>query len=343
MVLVLCLIVLGAALWLGRDNADTDAAPTTLAAPASTDAPGTTVRTTTTSTATTTSSTPPPPAVEVGFDVEATPLGDLTRTWTIEDDGLHATLVFTNNTGAPTSGRHYEAVPKSLAPTASLITSDPPHITINEDPVIAWDLAVEPGEVTEVTYVVALSGDVTTESLQAMQTEQLADAEAFRVEMGTAPLLVVDTPDQTVTSGSLTVTGTTDPTATLFVNGDPVALNPDGTWSTNAEFAPGLTTLTFVATSRFGVQSQFDLRITFEPPVETPPSTSPPRRTAPPTGPGTTTPPTAPPPTPPPTTAPAPPPPPDAPVPTSGVTPTSSTQPGHASGSTPVTTGGATE
>ena len=88
--------------------------------------------------------------------------------------------MFENNTDAATSGRHYEAVPKSLAATASLITSDPPHDVVLDDPVIAWDLTIEPGATAEVTYVIALSADVTSESLEAMRAEQLADAEALR-------------------------------------------------------------------------------------------------------------------------------------------------------------------
>ena len=169
-------VLVGAALWLARDNGGTETEARAATAPESTAA-----------TTTVAPSTTLPTALDVEFDVETTPVGDLTRTWHIEDGELAATLAFVNSTGAATTGRYYEVLPKSLAATADQIVSEPPHTVYKNDPVIGWELTIEPGATAEVSYTVAVPADVSQDALEAMKVELLADAAAFVIERAIHP------------------------------------------------------------------------------------------------------------------------------------------------------------
>jgi hypothetical protein len=317
-VLVVALVVMATG---GDENSD-DAAATT--APA-----------VTTSVSSTTSTAPVPQAVR--FDSEVTAVGDVERSWEMGSDTVEATLVFTNTTDAATSGTHYEVLPTSMAPSSASISS-PTEFVVLEDVspqglmrtpepatgyvVLAWNLVVEPATTAEVNYSVAVppGTETSADTLEVWRTEQVAAAAAFAIERETPPTLTVTTPNGTVfQTQRVEITGTTDPAATLTLNGNPVTVNPDGTWIMSGDLAPGPSTLDFVAVNRYGTAASASVSVTIELPLAPTPNTSPgPTTTQATTKPGTPStgtvapPTTAPPTTAPPTTAPpttAPPPP----------------------------------
>lgn len=115
------------------------------------------------------------PATMLRFDSVQLPWGaELSRVWSAKDTGLHAELSFKNTTAAAVTGRHIEAIPKSLADSADQVHSTPLASEILQaDPVLAYDVTVEAGATTTITYdienVVANAGN-----LSAWQTEQAA-------------------------------------------------------------------------------------------------------------------------------------------------------------------------
>ena len=261
----------------GGDNEQTLSTATTVP-------PATTTATATTEAATTTTQLA---VVETAFTEETTPFGQLARTWAIEGTDLVGKLVVTNSTAADTTGRHYEVVPKSLAATADLIVSEPAHIVIENDPVIAWDLVVPAGGTTEISYRIAVGDAVTTEQLDLWITDQTTAKAAFDIERTTPPTLIVTTPNDIVIPGEEgTITGTADPTSVVAVNGVAVAVNPDGTWAHPiAGLAIGPNSFTITATNQFGTVASVPLNIIVELPVVSPPTAT----TVRPTSPGPTT------------------------------------------------------
>ena len=111
---------------------------------------------------------------DLRFPAETTPwAARMTRVWSARDGGLHGELEFTNPTGATISGRHIEAIPKSLAANAALVASTPaPDEILQADPILAYDLTIDPGATTTVRYDIA-DIDVTDARLAAWRTEQL--------------------------------------------------------------------------------------------------------------------------------------------------------------------------
>ncbi|HEY4609131.1 MAG TPA: hypothetical protein VIH06_08000 [Ilumatobacteraceae bacterium] len=296
--------------------------------------------TTTTVQATTTTAVPAPTV----FSPEPTPAGAVTRTWSVENGQLVSTLVFDNTSGADTTIRHYEVVPKSVAATADLITSDQPFTVIKNDPVIAYDLPIGAGKSMTVQYKIGVAAESTSATLEQWKSDQLTEAAAFTVERNAPPAVAFTTPDQaTVDVVDADVGGTADPTATVSVNGAAATVNPDGTWLVHVVgMVPGPNAITATATSRFGVPNTAAITVNVVlPPPDTEPAPTPTTKPKPISS--TTLPPGTPgiPPPPPPDTAPILPPPP-APISISITGPGSVTQgcfitfTAHPSGFTPV-------
>src|SRR3954470_14993097 len=230
--------------------------------------------TTTTVQATTTTAVPAPTV----FSPEPTPAGAVTRTWSVENGQLVSTLVFDNTSGADTTIRHYEVVPKSVAATADLITSDQPFTVIKNDPVIAYDLPIGAGKSMTVQYKIGVAAESTSATLEQWKSDQLTEAAAFTVERNAPPAVAFTTPDQaTVDVVDADVGGTADPTATVSVNGAAATVNPDGTWLVHVGgMVPGPNAITATATSRFGVPNTAAITVNVVlPPPDTEPAPTP--------------------------------------------------------------------
>ena len=250
-VIVLALVAAVVVAALGNDTEDASVSSTV-------------ANSTTTESATTTSAAV---ATETVFDLEPTPLGELTRTWTVTDLQLDSTLVFNNTTGAPTTGRYYEVIPKSMAVTADLITSESPHTVIKNDPVIAWDVTIPAGQSVEVKYQLPVTADVTIDTLNQWKSEQVAEATAFTAERNTPPALTIDTPSGLV-GAEADVSGTTDPGATVTLNGTQVAVNADGTWLLRVTgLGSGPNAITVIATNAYETTATQTLTINGELPA----------------------------------------------------------------------------
>ncbi len=72
-----------------------------------------------------------------------------------------------------------------------------------------------------------------------------------------SPPLNVATPQETaeISSQTLDVSGTTDPASTIFVDGEQVSVNSDGTFKKEIVVFPGKTIITIKAVNRFGKQT----------------------------------------------------------------------------------------
>lgn len=70
------------------------------------------------------------------------------------------------------------------------------------------------------------------------------------------PELIINSPkENSQNKKDITVSGKTDPNATLFINNDPVALNSDGDFNKNLTLFPGTTSITIKAINRFGKET----------------------------------------------------------------------------------------
>lgn len=200
---------------------------------------------------------------ETTFDTETTPLGDLTRTWTTDNGELTATLEFTNTTAAATTGRHYEVIPKTLAATADLITSEPAHTVIKNDPVIAWDLTIEPGATTTITYRIDVAKGTTDDDLDSWKTEQITETAAFTTERSTPPEIRLETPNgQLVGLPEVDIAGSTAPTSTVTINGQPATLDTNGRFILRiGGLTPGTNAITTTATNPYGTTNTVTINI----------------------------------------------------------------------------------
>lgn len=81
------------------------------------------------------------------------------------------------------------------------------------------------------------------------------------------PSLKISSPleNETVKSLTVSVKGTTEPDATLFVEGEAVVVNPDGSFSSEISLFPGKGTVSFIAENRFGRKTQKSLNIEVKP------------------------------------------------------------------------------
>lgn len=70
------------------------------------------------------------------------------------------------------------------------------------------------------------------------------------------PMLTVDSPKQNAeTKDEVTVSGKTDPNATVLINNEPVLPNINGEFSKNLTLFPGKTSITLKAKNRFGKET----------------------------------------------------------------------------------------
>ena len=102
-----------------------------------------------------------------------------------------------------------------------------------------------------------------------LKVEQAADLKAFTTEQTAAPKLAVLSPPngQTLLDGTVSVAGSTDPGATVTVNGTAATVNPDGMWLVQLRGLPvGPTTLTVTATGKNGVTTNTTVGVSVNPP-----------------------------------------------------------------------------
>lgn len=79
------------------------------------------------------------------------------------------------------------------------------------------------------------------------------------------PSLSIDTPKANATTkDTITVTGTTDPNATVLVNNEPVSLSTEGKFSKELSLFPGKTSITVASKNRFGKETVMERNINVE-------------------------------------------------------------------------------
>lgn len=210
-------------------------------------------------------------APTVEFSDVTSPVGTVSRTWTGEGETLVAHLVVVNRSHEAVSGRHYEVLPKSLVESAGDVESEPAHVVIEDDPVIAWDVELDPDEEATFSYTVDVGKPVSAKELETWKKDQITAESAFSQELKAPPALKITSPEnQTLAETVFTLTGTTDPTASIEVAGASPEVADDGKWSQPITgLAAGENTLEVVATSRFGVTTSALYKVTVEVPVAT--------------------------------------------------------------------------
>ncbi|MGB3410751.1 MAG: hypothetical protein WBA45_06095 [Microthrixaceae bacterium] len=218
--------------------------------------------------------------VSVEFTDTATPVGTVSRTWTVDGDALIGELVIANRTDKSVSGQHYEVVPKSLVPKASAIKSEPAHKVIKDDPVIAWDISLKPKEKAEFRYTIKVDAKSDVKQLNKWKADQLKADKEFSAERAALPRVKVISPaGLQLTENTFTLTGTTDPTSTVEIAdvkpGGRPAIKPvvgsDGRWShVISGLGLGENVLKVVATSRFGATSSVSYSVVVQLPVVPP-------------------------------------------------------------------------
>lgn len=77
-----------------------------------------------------------------------------------------------------------------------------------------------------------------------------------------SPMLTVYSPKQNAqTKDEITVSGKTDPNATILINNEPVLLNTNGEFTKNLTLFPGKTSITLKAKNRFGKETILERNI----------------------------------------------------------------------------------
>lgn len=81
------------------------------------------------------------------------------------------------------------------------------------------------------------------------------------------PTLSVYSPkeNETIKSLAVLVKGKTDPDITLFIEGEGVVVNPDGTFSSEISLFPGKSTIKFIAENRFGRKTEKRIDVVISP------------------------------------------------------------------------------
>lgn len=188
-----------------------------------------------------------PPALQVSTGPETGLAGlEATRTWTVDGTSFAAAIEVTNTVAQPVTSYHAEVIPKGVASSPSEVIFEPasPRV-LKQDPIVAWDLTLAPGEKRKLSYRATLIERVTTEELATMEVERSTGYQALlgfiRSQGGsssaTIPNLESFTPPTTSTStppgGTVvpTVTGpsTTQPNPTSTtkpVTGTPAPVVP---------------------------------------------------------------------------------------------------------------------
>lgn len=216
--------------------------------------------------------TPPPAQVpRLVFAEEATAFGTAARIWTTSGENLVGKVKLTNTGSSDASVHHVEVLPKSLVADAAAITSDPAHVVIKSDPVIAWDLTIPAGSSETVTYRFKPTKRVTKSRLGTWRDDRAKAAAAFTAESSRPPALTISEPAEGATvATTFVVAGSTDPGATVSVAGAAVTVNPDGTWSHQVA---GTTTVVVTASSPYGVTTELTRHVQFPAPTPQVPQT----------------------------------------------------------------------
>jgi hypothetical protein len=216
------------------------------------------------------------PAAVLPFDEETTDWGaKVERRWELDDGTFESELVLSNDTKAPIAGRHVEIVPKSLAKTVDELAFDPePDEVIDEDPVVAWDLRLGPGESTEITYRVEdLDGAAGLAELKAWKKDRTATIEEIMAEFEEAMKDVTVPPvnllypgaNSTVGDAAITSFGTTEADAKIVINGTPATVNPDGGFAAQISLTPGPNKISVSGTDPAGNENLVEINITYTP------------------------------------------------------------------------------
>lgn len=202
------------------------------------------------------------------------------RAITPGDRSTTVDLTFENASGDVFEGYWLEASPAAFGRTP-LASQDPNVLTIGdpETPVLAVPLALADGETATVSYTTqwtpAREGDLDTAAdgyAVALQSwiERNGDPRTPSVSMTSAA---------TTAQSAYTLTGVTEPTNSVTVDGREVDVAVDGSFSAEAELTAGTITFELAATSPLGYTVTAPASVTFDPPAPEP--TDPPQNAAP--------------------------------------------------------------
>jgi hypothetical protein len=232
--------------------------------------------------------------VSLAFATEQLDFAELDRTWTVEDGELVGTLDFTNDQNAASTGAFVEAFPKSLAATDAAIQSDPkPTAVLQADPVLSWNITLDAGATTRVTYRIDVPDDTDAARLETWQQEQrkaLDDYNASEANKSKLPTLIISQPEDGVTVNvpEIDIAGITEPGNTIsIVNVAVVTLSPDGTWAHKVSLSEGANQFTIVAGAPNGLSTEATRTVVYMPPpappttAERPPTTTTPPKSSP--------------------------------------------------------------
>ncbi len=220
-------------------------------------------------------------APELAFPATDTDIGKVTRLWTVDDGTFTGKVAVANTTDAPVSGRHVEVIPKSLATDGAQVTFAPEVAeVIAADPIVAWAVTdLGPGEKVTFTYTIDVPEDAGADDLATWKADYEAALADYLAKVGaTPPSLTVSSPADGAThdGADVNVVGTTDPGATITVDGVPTPVNPDGTWIHHKEgLTPGANQIVVVATGTNGATTPTTVNLSYLPPVTPPPTTTP--------------------------------------------------------------------
>lgn len=249
-----------------------------------------------------------------GLDSSSAPVVD--RNWEIQGTDFEGSVTIVNEGFESISVRHVEVIPKSVARHVDALDfSVPPDEVIDPDPVVAFDLRLQPLSRIVFTYrtdvVDRTSGQTDQQWLEQALNERDEAEAAYCLNDRTADICTRPIPEPTQTpepeveglglvvisprncvmvelaSATLDATGTVEGDAAVTVDGDPVTVDADGRWSATVELNQGVNTITIRATHPDGRSSTERCTIfrTGAPAVDGPTSTPEPAPTPPPASP----------------------------------------------------------
>ncbi len=208
-------------------------------------------------------------APRVSFAAEVSELGRVSRTWTVEEGRFSGSVVVENDTDATTSGTHVEVIPKSLADHVDKIRFDPEvSEVIEEDPIVAWDVGeLAAGEKRTFRYEIDVADDAGADELEKWKADAEKAAADHRTASGAPPSLSVTAPTDgaVIPVPAVDIAGTTDPGATVTMNGTPVTVAEDGAWAIHAVLVLGQNPIEVVATGKNGKSTSTKVTVTHTP------------------------------------------------------------------------------
>jgi len=119
------------------------------------------------------------PRLKLSSGIEAGLAGlAATRTWTVEGTSFSSAIEVVNTTSLPVTSYHAEVIPKGVAASAAAATFEPASVRVlKDDPIVAWDLTLAPGEKRALAYRATLAQPVTAADLPVLEAER---ATAYR-------------------------------------------------------------------------------------------------------------------------------------------------------------------